>query len=83
MLKSYERRSLSAAARFFDKRSKIACKCGHVTIANRFAKWETLIKSALSMIPQGCGGCAYEHEQNGRCVDCRRVANRTDNYRSK
>lgn len=83
MLKSYERRSLSAAARFFDKRSKIAYKCGVLNIADRFAKWATLIKSAMSMIPLGCGNCAYEHEQNGRCVDCARVANRVDNYRSK
>lgn len=80
---SSERRSLSAAARFFNKRAAIAYKCGHVATGGKYAKWSKLIQAALAMIPQCCRGCAYEKEQNGRCVGCRRVANRVDNYRSK
>lgn len=80
---SSERRSLSAAARFFGKRAGIAYRCGHVATGDKYAKWSKLIQAALSMIPQGCHGCAYENEQNGRCIDCKRVTNRVDNYRSK
>jgi len=83
MLTKYERRSLSAAARFFNKKAAIAYKCGSVSIADRFSKWARLIQAALAMIPQGCDKCAYQNEQNGRCVDCCRVANRTDNFRRK
>jgi len=83
MLTKKQRYSLSAAARFFDKRAKIVYKCGKVYVADKFANWAKLIRDALSIMPMGCAGCKYEYSQNGRCVDCRRVANRVDNYRSK
>jgi len=82
-MNKHERRSLSAAARFLGKRAAIAYRCGHVATGDKYAKWSKLIQEALAMIPQGCDKCAYQNEQNGRCVDCCRVANRTDNFRRK
>lgn len=74
---------IGAAVRFIRRRAAVVGKCGHTAHGEKFARWADAISDLVKRTPRGCRGCAYEHAQNGRCVDCARVENRTDNFRRK
>lgn len=74
---------ITAAVRFIRRRSSVLKRCGHERQSEQFTRWADTIASLVRRTPKGCHGCAYEDSQNGRCVDCARVANRTDNFRRK
>lgn len=74
---------ISADIRENRNRSETCRKFGQVKRSEMYAGRAELLRKLIDAVPKGCHGCAYEHAQNGRCVDCARVSNRTDNFRSK
>lgn len=74
---------IGAAVRFIRRRAAVFGKRGQTKFQAQYARWADAISKLLSMAPKGCRGCAYEHAKCGRCVDCSRVENRTDNFRRK
>ena len=74
---------IGAAVRFIRRRATVHGKCGRVKMQQQHERWADAIAELVRRTPKGCRGCAYEDCQTGRCVDCARVANRTDNFRRK
>lgn len=74
---------IGAAIRAIRRRATILGKCGRKKLQEQHERWADCIAELVKRTPKGCKGCAYENEQTGRCVDCARVENRVDNYRSK
>lgn len=74
---------IGAAVRFIRRRATVLGKCGRVKLQEQHSRWADAIAELARSVPKGCRGCAYENQQTGRCVDCARVANRTDNFRRK
>ena len=74
---------IRAAIMSLRRQAAIYGKCGRVKIQEQYTRWADAIAELVKRTPKGCRGCAYEHGQNGRCVDCARVENRTDNFRRK
>lgn len=74
---------IGAAVRAIRRRATILGKCGRTKLQQQHTRWADCINELVKRTPKGCRGCAYEHAQNGRCVDCARVENRTDNFRRK
>lgn len=74
-----------ARAGIMDHRRRAAAhrKAGRTQRAEQITRWADVLALLLRERPRGCHGCAYERERAGRCVDCARVTNRTDNFTRK
>lgn len=74
---------VTAAVKAIRRKATVFGKCGNPYFQKQYNRWADAISELVKRVPKGCRGCAYEHSQNGRCVDCARVENRTDNFRRK